>query len=132
MTFLIEDEDGEIFGYYLNTEVKKKYKERQVTDSKTFLFNLQSNNNRLKEPMKFEIKNLRYGGIILYEKYWSYFIDLGDIQMSKENRKNESFCYQREDEFDYHGIKNALCGKEPNKDRRMYFTPKRILVIQMK
>ena len=44
----------------------------------------------------------------------------------KENYKNESRCYQSEYNFDYHGIENALCGKYE------YFTPKRILVIQMK
>ena len=41
-------------------------------------------------------------------------------------------CYQNENYFNYHGIKNALCGKEPDKYGNMYFTPKRILVIQMK
>ena len=47
--------------------------------------------------------------------------------------KNESCCHQDENRFDYHGIENALCGKEPKgKYGEMFFTPKRILVIQMK
>ena len=42
----------------------------------------------------------------------------------KENDKNGSSCNQHENYFNYHGIENALCGKDE-------FTPKRILVIQM-
>ena len=93
--------------------------------------NLQSNNNRLKEPMKFKIKNLRYGGIHLYEKLDYELIKLGDIYLMKENRKNKSFYEQNKGRFDYHGIENALCGKDSDKYRKIYFTPKRILVIQM-
>ena len=51
---------------------------------------------------------------------------LGDIELLKENYKNKSRCDQNENEFNYHGIKNALRGKTG------WFTPKRILVIQMK
>ena len=78
--------------------------------------------------MKFEIKDLKYGGYWLYEKsdnMWKCLIKLGDIWLYKEHYKNESHCYQYEDRFEYHGIENALCGKR-------HFTPKRILVIQMK
>ena len=73
-----------------------------------------------------------WGGIHLTEKSNVNLINLSDISLLKENNKNKSYCYQIEDNFDYHGIKNALCGKEPNKHGDMYFTPKRILVIQMK
>ena len=55
--------------------------------------------------------------------------DLGDIILMKENCKNKSCCCQNEDRFDYHGIKNALYGKT---GFFAQFTPKRILVIQMK
>ena len=69
--------------------------------------------------------NQKEGGYNLYEKSESnYLIGLGDIMLYKENNKNSSNCWQNEYTFDYHGIKNALCGKT---DR---FTPKRILVIQ--
>ena len=50
--------------------------------------------------------------------------------MYKEYSKNKSWCNQFENQFDYHGIENALCGKRYGNDE--YFTPKRILVIQMK
>ena len=129
LIFLIEDEDGERFGYYLNTEVIERYWQKHgykpiTTDNKSFHFNLQSN-GRLKQPMKFESKNVTYGGYILFEKSNDYLIYLGDIELFKENYKNQSFCGQSESHFDYHGIKNALCGK-------IQFTSKRILVIQMK
>ena len=75
---------------------------------------------------KDRFKNLKKGGYTLYEKSGWNLIILGDIKLYKENNKNSSNCWQNEYTFDYHGIKNALCGKT---DR---FTPKRILVIQMK
>ena len=40
LVFIIEDDRGEIFGYYMNTEVIEKYCERQETDLKSFHFNL--------------------------------------------------------------------------------------------
>ena len=67
----------------------------------------------------------------MYEKSDDNLVWLGNICLEKEFRKNQSFCQQK-DNFDYHGIEKALCGKEPGEYRNMYFTPKRILVIQMK
>ena len=128
LVFLIEDEVGEIFGYYLNTEIIVKYDYWQKTDSKSFEFILQSKNNRLKQPMKFEIKKLKKGGIFLCDKSDYDLIWLGEIVLRKENNKNLSFCCQNEDRFDYHGFEKALCGKIYPKN----FTLKRILVIQMK
>ena len=58
-------------------------------------------------------------------KYGYRLITLGDIELGKENKKNGSCCYQNKDNFDYHGIEYALCGERD-------FTPKTILVIQMK
>ena len=54
---------------------------------------------------------------------------IGDINLYKEHCKNESNCYQYEDRFEYHGIEDAVCGKTGYLNP---FTPKRILVIQMK
>ena len=128
LMFLIEDEDGEIFGYYFNTRVEDNYDEYQSTDFKSFHFNLQSN-GRLSNPMKFEIKDLKKGGIYLYEKSHDKLIRLGNIRLAKEMKKNESMYFEIIYHFDYHGIKNALCGKICDEKT---FTPKRILVIQMK
>ena len=128
LTFIIEDEEGEKFGYYLNTEVVERYFEVIATDNKTFHFNLQSKNERLKQPMKFEIKDLEWGGINLFEKSHHCLITLGNIYLYKQNQKSDSCCKQYEERFNYHGIGNALCGKIGLDT----FIPKRILVIQMK
>ena len=129
---MIEDDDGEKFGYYLNTEVIEKYGYEAIkTDNKSFEFNLQSN-GRLQHPMKFEIKDLNKGGYYLHEKSSDFLIVLGDIGLFKENWKNKSLCFQSESWFDYHGIKKALPGKTNSwRNDEQYFTPKRILVIQM-
>ena len=82
--------------------------------------------------MKFEIKDLKYGGYELYEKSHDWLITLGDIYLYKENLKNSSNCRQHENNFDYHGIEKALCGKAGYPFGNGCFTPKRILVIQMK
>ena len=58
-------------------------------------------------------------------------IQFGDIVLTKQNRKNQSYCYQTVDRFDYHGIEKALRGKTGGYYGEK-FTPKRILVIQMK
>ena len=77
--------------------------------------------------MKFEILDPKQGCILLYGKMDENLINVGDIRLKKESDKAKSFYYQRVKHFNYHGIENALCGKNwPNK-----FTPKRIFVIQM-
>ena len=65
LVFVIENENGEIFGYYLNTEIIEEYKNHE-TDLNSFHFNLQSN-GRLEKPMKFEIKDFTKG-YILFDK----------------------------------------------------------------
>ena len=76
--------------------------------------------------MKFEIKNLKGGGIILLEKTDKDLIKLGDIYLKKQNKKNDSYCNNNESNFNYHGIENELCGKS------IIFIPKRFFVIQIK
>ena len=80
--------------------------------------------------MKFEIKGLKEGRVYLCEKsHHNCLIDLGKIVLCKENKKNNSYCHQFENNFNYHGIKKALCGKTWINGN--VFKPKRILVIQM-
>ena len=43
------------------------------------------------------------------------------------NYKSQSYCFENDEYFNFHGINNALIGK-PNGST---FTPKKILVIQM-
>ena len=126
LIFIIEDDYGEKFGYYLNTEVIEKYDDNQQTDWKTFHFNLQSN-GRLPKPSNFKIKNLNEGGIHLYQISSDYLIKIGKIFIMKENYKNYSY-YDQIDHFDFQRIAKALCGRTyPER-----FTPYRVLVIQMK
>ena len=83
------------------------------------------------DEMKFEIIDLKKGGYYLFEKSNNGLIGLGDIGLRKENKKNRSHCYQSENKFNYHGIRKALCKKTIYFGGGEYFTPKRILVIQM-
>ena len=69
----------------------------------------------------------------MYKKsdVYGHLITVGDVCLKKGNSIKFSYCGQNEDIFNYHEIETALCGKEgyPRGER---FTPKRILVIQMK
>ncbi|EMD49145.1 Hypothetical protein EHI5A_130390, partial [Entamoeba histolytica KU27] len=118
---LIEDEDGNKFGGYVNEKIDKV--ESCITDQKSFVFSLESN-GRMKEAMKFDIKYPQYAFILLNQSYSCLFkFGYNDIFVYKENYKTISYCDQQS--FEYNGISNALCGK-------YYFTPKRIIVIEMK
>ena len=81
--------------------------------------------------MKFEMKNSSHG-YWLFKKEDHHLILLGNMTLFKKQRKNESYCSQHDKYFDYHGITNSLCGKQQNDYGHMIFSPKRILVIQMK
>ena len=137
LTFLIEDEDGEIFGYYLNTQLTFHQNGNwEKTDQNSFHFNLHSKNNRLEIPMKFEILSTDHG-YGLYDNSHERLIGIGNIRLYKENKKNESHCYQDYNWYDYHGISSALCGKSGNEFVDVIFLgerfkPKRFIVIQMK
>ena len=60
LSFLIEDEEGNMFGYYLNSEVENSnnYKQWIETDNKSFHFNLNINKT-LEKPMKHRVTNVR-------------------------------------------------------------------------
>ena len=85
--------------------------------------------------MKFEIKDLKQGGIALRYKSNGYneLIELGEIVLKKQNAKEYSKCWQSEEIFDYHGINRALryfiCNSRNSSN---YFEIQRIVVIQMK
>ena len=83
--------------------------------------------------MKFEIKDLILGGYKTIDKTTPHIlIYIGDIILYKDGYESGSNCYQHDNYFDYHGIEKALCGKHPDDTGEiMFFTPKRILVIQM-
>ncbi|BFU18625.1 trichohyalin, putative [Entamoeba histolytica] len=119
---IIEDEDGNKFGGYVNSKIDKY---GDIYDSKSFVFSLESN-GRIEGMMKFDIKQPQHAFYLNNQSSDFLFIFGDDIVVHKKNNKTESFCYPRS--FEYKGISNALCGK-------LYpecFTPKRIIVIEMK
>ncbi|BFU21668.1 trichohyalin, putative [Entamoeba histolytica] len=125
---IIEDEEGNKFGGYVNSKIDKVG--GYINDSKSFLFSLVSN-GRMEGMKKFDIKP-RHAFWLWNQSDDCLFIFgcdgkyLNDICVYKENYKTESHCNQYS--FEYEGIENALYGKlYPNR-----FTPTRIIVIQMK
>ena len=123
--FLIEETNGNQFGYYLDSEITSDYKQWIETTPNSFLFSLESN-GRLGKPTKFEMINPRWG-YSLENNSKDILISLGGypaIVLYKEHKKKESYYYQDSNSFDYHKIKNPFC-------EDTQFTPKRILVIQM-
>ena len=133
VAFIIEDEEGEIFGYYCNTEIIGKYTNDITVDDKSFQFNLQSKDNRLSKPMKFAVKDFEKGGIKLnnYALKRCPLICFGEIVLYSKDAIENCNCYQNENYFDYHGIENALCGKSVNDITADSFIPKRLFIIQM-
>ena len=121
LMFIIEDEVGEIFGYYLHSKIQAKYNGWISTNKKTFHFNLQSQDNRLSKPMKFSIVDCDEG-YWLVDEFSDKLIALGNIWLMKDHIGKLSRCDQYN--FNYPEIDNVLCGKEQ-------FTPKKIVVIQM-
>ncbi|BFU19875.1 predicted protein [Entamoeba histolytica] len=121
---IIEDEEGNKFGGYVNSKVDKVG--YFIKDSKSFLFSLESN-GRMKGMKKFDIKEPEYAFYLFNQSHKCLFaFGCGDdIVIGKENYKTISWCYQYL--FEYKGISKALCGNEYPE----YFTPKRIIVIEM-
>ncbi|BFU25595.1 predicted protein [Entamoeba histolytica] len=118
---IIEDSKGNKFGGYVNSKIDKV---GDICDSKSFVFSLESN-GRMKGMKKFDIKYPQFA-FKLYKQSCDCLFIFGyggghDIRVYKENYKTNSYCNQWS--FDYEGIRNAL----PER-----FTPKRIIVIEMK
>ena len=131
IVLLVETDEHEKFGYYLFTECKQKFGKLSETNKMSFQFNLESN-GRLNLPMKFEIKHTYTGGYFLHDKSSDGLIQMGDIALYKEGRKNDSFVIQNDVNFDYHDIRKAMNGKQSDVHGRMKFNLKRVMIIQMK
>ncbi|BFU21855.1 trichohyalin, putative [Entamoeba histolytica] len=121
---IIEDEEGNKFGGYVSEKIDKI--DEWLYDSHSFVFSLESK-GRLERMMKFDIKEPR-NAFCLFNQTTNCLFAFGgnDIFVRKENYKTLSSCYQYS--FEYEGIENALCGKQFPE----CFTPKRIIVIEMK
>ena len=130
---VIENEDGEIFGCYINSTIDEVG--WNIKDEHAFVFNLESN-GRHKSPMKFDIKKEKcdYAFVLcsdnhFYNSDWLFSCGNSDISIYKENKKSRSCCYQdKGSHFDYRGVEKALV-QNPNYPNN--FTPKRFIVIQM-
>ncbi|BFU23275.1 predicted protein [Entamoeba histolytica] len=120
---IIEDEEGNKFGGYVNSKIDKVG--QWIYDSKSFVFSLESK-GRIEGMKIFDIKQPEYAFYLNSQTDNSFFGFGYDIVIGKENNKTKSHCYQYA--FEYKGIENALCGKELPYN----FTTKRIIVIEMK
>ena len=128
LIFLIETDDGEKFGYYLNTEIIEKYDELIPTDFKSFLFNLQSN-GRIKHPRKYEIIEIPCG-YYLFDKSQPELLIVGNISMNKKEHKEH--CVIKNDMTEFHYDDQYTPSLYRENKLIVFFNPKRILVIQMK
>ncbi|BFU23339.1 predicted protein [Entamoeba histolytica] len=120
---IIEDEEGNKFGGYVNEKIDKIGYCGYINDSKSFVFSLESN-GRIEGMMKYDIEIPQHAFYLHNQSMnWSFAFG-SDIVVGKENKKTKSYCSQQHS-YEYDGIENALCGKQ-------HFTPKRIIVIEMK
>ena len=131
LLFVIEDEELNKFGIYYSSPIaSNSYNTLYRTNNETFLFSLRYNGILKKEGMKkFEIIDKSYG-YCLYKKSSDMLIGFGKtyaIALYKSSVKHKSYCKQHLNQFNFHGISNALLGR----DIPEYFIPKRITVIQM-
>ena len=121
---ILEDEDGNIFGGYINERIGKY--ESYINDQNAFVFTLKSVDSK-REMTKFEI-NDRQCAFRLFKNSTDYLFRIGwnDIRIWKQHKRNECTCYQ--ESFNYKSIENALCGKTGWDNP---FILKRIIVLQM-
>ena len=127
LLFVIEDEDGEVFGYYFNPQIDEKVRYSEA-DEYTFHFNIRSSNYRLQRPINYQANELWKSShqkcCRLYSNSHRKLIRLGEIRLMKDNGMfNQSYC-----DLDVQSDSSSryiLCGKQR-------FIPQRIVVIQMK
>ena len=129
LVFLIDDENGNRFGFYLATKLEETYNSPMGANEKSFHFSFKSN-GRLQGLQKFDLVNKK-AGYTLSTSSVPELIKIGDIQLKKKEKAAECYCTQLGKNFNYQGLQSVLCGAEPNEDRNMIFVPKRIVVAQM-
>ncbi|BFU22152.1 TLD, putative [Entamoeba histolytica] len=94
---IIEDEEGNKFGGYVNEKIDKVG--GWINDSKSFVFSLESK-GRMKRMMKFDIEQPQYA-LKLYNKSYDrlFSFGCGDIIVFKENNKTQSYCDQYSNKY---------------------------------
>ena len=134
LLFLIEAEDGELFGFYCASKIETNiFEEWKYVSYDSFHFNLNSN-GRLPEPIIFEIRPTGiHHGYSLYKVSNETLIGIGNIVLTK-NIKDKAFGTCIEYGFEYSKIEKALCGKicDESKEIKEQFVVKKLIVIQMK
>ena len=122
VVFLVETDDGELFGYYRHGKIPESKYLDYVKDYRSFHFNIESN-GRLQYPMKFDLMN-KDSDCVSVENVCGKLASFGTILFCPKEIKDCSYWNQVDDDFYYHGIKSAMY-------KEKYFHPKRLLVIQM-
>ena len=145
LIFLIEDQEGQKFGGYINSKIDKAHPGGgngwelgyAIEDPNAFVFSLNSN-GRMNRMMKFNIENetkaLMLNDSNDSDRNWLFLIGRSekwnikksDICVYKKSNKSLSYC--RNNNFNYGNIENALIGRD---DQQNNFIPKRFVVIQM-
>ena len=127
LIFVIEDQRNNKFGGFVSSQINSTG--NFIEDSQSFLYSLKSN-GRCNQMMKFEIKpqETKYS-FKVFDKDSTPLFQFGasngsELEMRKENSKNDSACWHYDERYDYHGTSKILCGGG-------FFVPKRFIVIQM-
>lgn len=124
LIFLIEDTSSNMFGGYVRSTIDSSDGKTFIEDNHSFVFSLRSN-GRLKEMKRFDIKDKTHA-FVLYKNKTMGLFGFGegrDISVWKKSAAEKSYTTQKS--FDYE--KNILALTGANN-----FTPKRIIVLQLK
>ena len=114
LIFLIEDEEGEKFGYYLNDEIitDNQFKQWIHVDNNSFQFDF-NKNQRNKYPMKYECIDDEFKGYMVFDNYNNGLIYLGNISLEKENSEKSSYrIMTNEENILFKTVKNVTDTKE--------------------
>ena len=131
LLFLIETNDKIKFGGFVSSKIDKIVHnddnkiENYISDSNSFIFTFKDN-----KPMKFDIKkDNKYYSFRLYNEFSNRLFGIGynDIVICKQYKKSTIYQFEYSS-YDYQGIEKAVIGKIGYQ----IFSPKRILVIQMR
>ena len=108
VVFVIEDEDGNVFGCYINSMINQridnivaKDNENSNFDNECILFSLNSN-GRSKEPVSFNIQT-KYAkeAFRLYSKYSEGLFTIGKQDVIIQKQKLRKYCNCQPTAFDY-------------------------------
>ena len=131
ITILIEDEDDNLFGVYVNAKIdtyqwkeNNEWKGKAVTDQNCFVFTLFSNGRTgaTKCPLKQGVE----GKFTLFKKDFALLFTVGENDIVVFKEENKLKCQCRPNSFYYLGYDGILVGREN------VFVPRRIQVYQMK